>query len=152
MSHGYTLELGYYTAGTTVRVTNDENETVVMMVYRLDENAVGTAVETLQAQTMRMTSFTENQICGTIDVTEPGRLIFSIAKEEGWTLLIDGVKTEQEMFAGAFISAHIEPGVHEIELKYESPGIHLGAGMTAGCMLLAVFSMIIQKKKSHKIL
>ena len=152
VSHGYTLELGYYTAGTTVRVTNDENETVVMMVYRLDENAVGTAVETLQAQTMRMTSFTENQICGTIDVTEPGRLIFSIAKEEGWTLLIDGVKTEQEMFAGAFISAHIEPGVHEIELKYESPGIHLGAGITAGCMLLAVFSMIIQKKKSHKIL
>lgn len=148
VSHGYTLELGYCTAGTTVNVTNKANEAITMTVYRLNESAVEKAYETLNAQTMQLTEFSDDTICGTIDVTQAGRLIFSVALEDGWTLLVDGKEAEPEAFAGAFISVHLEPGAHEIALCYETPGFYPGAGISAVCIVLAVLSLVIQKRKS----
>lgn len=147
VSHGYTLELGYCAAGTTVSVKNKENETMAMTVYRLNENVLETAYETLNAQTMRLTEFSDTKVRGTIAVKEAGRLIFSMAKEDGWTLLVDGKEVEPQAFGGAFISAHLEPGEHEIELRYETPGFYLGAIISAVCVALAVFSLFLQKKK-----
>lgn len=150
VSHGYTLELGYCKAGTTVSVKNTDGETVQMTVYRMDEDAVRTAYEALSAQTMQMTSFEDTRVCGTIEVSEAGRLIFSIANESGWTLLVDGTEAEPEAFAGAFISVHLEPGVHEIELIYETPGFAVGAGITAVCAALAAVSVWIHINRKRK--
>lgn len=150
VSHGYTLELGYCTAGTIVNVANEENETIEMTVYRLNEDAVATAYETLNAKTMQMTEFSDTKVCGTIDVTEAGRLIFSVALEDGWTLLVDGKEAEPEAFAKAFISVHLEPGVHEIELRYETPGFYAGAGISAGCVALAGLTLFISRKRGQK--
>ncbi len=146
VSHGYTLELGYCTAGATVKVTNTKNETIPMTVYRLNGKVLETAYETLNAQTMHLKEFSDTKVCGTIDVAEAGRLIFGIALEDGWTLLVDGKEVEPEAFAGAFISVHLEPGTHQIALCYETPGFYLGAGISAVCILLAVLSILIQKK------
>lgn len=150
VSHGYTLELGYCKAGSTVKVTNEEKEPIQMTVYRLNEDAVKTAYDTLSAQTMQMTSFEDTHICGTIEVTEAGRLIFSIANEAGWTLFVDGVEVEPESFAGAFLSVHLEPGIHEIELSYETPGFAIGAGISAACAALAGVSIWIYREKKRK--
>lgn len=141
VSHGYTLELGYCKAGTTVSVKNTEEETVQMTVYRLNEEAVNAAYDALNAQTMRLTSFEDARVCGTVEVSEAGRLIFSIANEAGWTLLVDGKEVEPEAFGGAFLSVHLEPGTHEIELVYRTPGFMLGAGISTVCAALAVLSL-----------
>lgn len=150
VSHGYTLELGYCTAGTTVRVTNKENETIAMTVYRLNEDALAAAYETLNAQTMQTTEFSDTKVRGTIDVAEAGRLIFSVALEDGWTLFIDGKEAEPEAFAGAFLSVHLEPGIHEIALSYETPGFYLGAGISAVCIALAVLTLWLERKKADR--
>lgn len=151
VSHGYTLELGYCTAGTTVNVTNRENETIEMTVYRLNEDAVAAAYETLNAQTMQMTEFSDTKVCGTIDVREAGRLIFGIALEDGWTLWVDGKETEPEAFGGAFLSVHLEPGTHEIALCYETPGFYMGAGISAGCIALAALTLFIDRKRKETV-
>lgn len=143
VSHGYTLELGYCKTGTDVSITNEDGEIVQMTVYRLHEEAVKNAFDTLNAQTMRLTSFEETNICGEIDVTEPGRLVFSIADEAGWKLFVDGEETEAEAFGGAFLSVHLEAGQHDIELVYETPGFALGAGISIGCVILAMLSIWI---------
>ncbi len=147
VSHGYTLELGYCTAGTTVNVTNTENETVAMTVYHLNEDAVAAAYETLQAQTMQLEEYSDTKVCGNIEVTEAGRLIFSVAAEAGWTLLVDGKETEPETFAGAFISVHLEPGVHKIELRYATPGFYRGAAISAGSIALAALTLLAGRKR-----
>lgn len=147
VSHGYTLELGYCAAGSTVKVTNSDDEMVSMTVYRLSEDALKTACETLNAQTMELTSFADDKVCGTIDVTKAGRMIFSIALEDGWTLLVDGEEVEPEAFGGAFLSVHLEPGTHEIELVYRTPGFMLGAGISVTCVALAALSMLVRKKR-----
>lgn len=147
VSHGYTLELGYCEAGTEVRVTNSMDELVQMTIYRLNPEVVQTAYDTLSQQTLVLTSFSDHALTGTIEVKEAGRLIFSIANESGWTLYVDGEETEAENFADAFISVHLEPGTHEIELRYETPGFRLGAGITVGCVAVFLVCILIRKRK-----
>ena len=148
VSHGYTLDLGYCEAGSTVDVKNSSEETVSMTFYRLSLPAVEQVYRTLSAQTMETEVFFDDRIAGVIRVREPGRLVFSIAKEEGWTLLLDGEPAETEAFGEAFLSVHVEPGEHRVELRYVTPGFEAGAKISAGCLLLAVSAMVIRKKRS----
>lgn len=148
VSHGYMLELGYCEAGETVKVTNTKNETVMLHVYYLNLDAFRTAFQTLCAQTMELTAFSDTRIEGNIWVEEPGRLIFSIAREPGWTLYVDGKETESEIFGEAFLSVHLEHGFHEIELKYETPGVRAGAGISIVCILAAGVSIALRRKRS----
>lgn len=147
VSHGYTLDLGYCKAGTEVKVKNTAGEMLDMTVYQLNPDTVKTAYDTLNRQTLELTSFSDDRITGTIDVTEGGRLIFSIADEAGWTLYVDGEETEPESFGEAFLSVHLEPGQHEIGLRYETPGFRLGAGISAGCLGLFLAAVLARRKK-----
>lgn len=149
-SHGYTLDLGYCRAGTTVKVKNSKEETIELNVYRLDVSALDTAYAALNRQTMEITSFSDAKITGTIEVNEPGRLIFSIASEKGWHLYEDGIKIEPERFGNAFLSISLEPGRHTIKMRYVSPGFWLGAGISAGCIAVFVLLMVLKKKKTVK--
>lgn len=152
VSHGYTLDLGYCLAGSTIQIENDDNEELSVSAYRLDTAALDAAYHTLCSQTMEMTSFSDTKIMGTIEVKEPGRLVFSIAADEGWTLLVDGKRIEPLTFGDAFLSVFLEEGVHEVELRYETPGIRLGAGISAGCMAMFGLLMLFRhrRKKTWK--
>jgi len=152
VSHGYTLELGYCEAGESVKVTNTLDETVTLHVYRLNPEALDAAYQTLCAQTMELTAFSDTRIEGKIWVEQPGRLIFSIASEPGWTLYVDGKETESEMFGGAFLSVHLEHGFHEIELKYETPGVRTGAAVSFGCMLAAGASIALRRRRQSALM
>lgn len=150
-SHGYILDLGYCRAGSTVKVTNTDNWTLVMDAYKLDVSAMETAFETLNSQTLDLTTFSDNQIEGTIQVTQPGRLILSIAKEDGWTLYVDGKETEAETFGGAFLSVHLEEGDHQIRLRYRTPGFSLGLGITGGCVVCFLLLMVLRHRKGLRL-
>ena len=77
--------MGYCEAGEEVKVTNTANELVQLVVYRLDLMAFRTAYEALAAQTVEVTEVSDTRVKGNVDVTQAGRLIFSIADEDGWT-------------------------------------------------------------------
>lgn len=148
--HGYTLELGYCKAGTTVTISNSDKEEVSMKLYRLNEKSLETAIQTLNLHTFEVTQFSDTEVEGKITVQERGRLVFSIPKEEGWTLYVDGKKTESEYFGEAFLSVHLTEGTHRIRLKYQTPGLKLGAGISAGSLVLFVIWMLGRKKKEGK--
>ena len=86
---------------------------------------------------MELTSFSDRKITGTIDVEKAGNLVFSIAREDGWTVYVDGKETEPETFAEAFISVPLTDGKHDIELIYTTPGLKTGAMISLGCLLSA---------------
>jgi uncharacterized membrane protein YfhO len=89
--------------------------------------------------------FTDTYVRGTIDVAEAGRLMLSITDESGWTLYVDGVETPVQDFKETFISVHLEEGQHTIELRYMTPGLKVGAGITGGCVVLFVVTMLLQR-------
>ncbi len=140
-THRYLFELGECKAGDQITITNSKSEAIEFSVYKLNLNAVDEAFETLNKQTMVTKEHTDTSIKGSIDVTEAGRLIFSIPSEEGWTLYVDGERSEILDFKDTFISVYLEEGHHEIELRYMTPGLKLGVILSATCVGLFLFTM-----------
>lgn len=149
-THRYLFEFGECKAGDEITVKNTKNETITFYVYRLNLDAVDQAYETLNQQTMVTEMVTDTYIKGTIDVTEAGRLVLTITDESGWTLFVDGKETPIQDFKEAFISVNLEEGTHTIELKYMTPGLELGAGISGVCIGLFVITMLLRMVTSKK--
>lgn len=150
-SHGYILDLGYAKAGEVIRIKNSNNERVDITAYKLNMSALDTAYETLNSQTMELISFSDRKIIGTIDVEKAGKLVFSIAREDGWTVYVDGKEIEPETFAEAFISVPLTEGKHDIELVYTTPGLKTGAMISLGCLILFLLSAFWRGKQEKNI-
>ena len=99
---------------------------------------------------MELTSFSDRKVEGTIEVQKAGRLVFSIANEDGWTVYVDGKEMEPETFAEAFLSVPLEEGTHDILLCYTTPGLKAGACISAAAVLLFVLSMLFKGKKKKE--
>jgi uncharacterized membrane protein YfhO len=149
-THRYLLELGYCSAGDELSITNSGNETISFYVYRLNEEAMEQAYETLSSQTMELTSFSDTQVEGQIDVEQEGRLILSIPDEAGWTLYVDGEETPTEPFADALIAVHLEEGYHTIRLCYQTPYLAVGAAISLGSVLCFGILMLLPKMRKKK--
>lgn len=147
VSHGYTLDLGYCNAGDEIQIKNTKEECLNITAYRLNLDAVEAAYQTLNAQTMELTSFSDTKIAGKIQVEEAGRLIFSIADDDGWKLFVDGRETEPQIFGEGFISVSLEEGSHEIVLKYRTPGFVPGAAVSGGCAAAFLLLVWIRRRK-----
>ena len=121
-------------------------------VYRLNLQAVDEAYETLNQTTMKLTAMTDRKVEGTISVTEPGRLVLSIPADEGWKLQVDGKSAEVEPFKDAWIAVKLGAGKHRIFLSYTTPGLYVGALVSAAAIVLAIGSLgvgkIMKKRKS----
>ena len=143
-SHRYLMEIRECVAGEEITVKNKTNEIINYTLYTLEESAVAAAVETLSKQCMTMESCTDTEIVGSITVTEQGRLIFSIPHDSGWTLYVNGEETEIDPFYEAFIGVHLEEGEYEIRLKYETPGLGMGAVISISCILIFILTLVIR--------
>jgi uncharacterized membrane protein YfhO len=146
VSHNYTLDLGYCKAGETVSISNTSGETLNITAYRLNMDAFITAFDTLNQQTMELTSVTDTSVQGHITVEKAGRLIFSIAKEEGWNVYVDGVQVEPQSFADAWLSVPLSEGEHDIVLRYRSPGFAAGAVVSLSCVAVFVLLMLLRHR------
>lgn len=141
-SHKYLMELGYCEAGDVITISNTGNAEVEFNTYRLNMDAVNEAYATMKSTTMVLDEKSDTSIRGHVDVKEEGRLILSIPADEGWTLYVDGKKTEIEKFKKAFISVSLSEGEHDIELQYMTPNLHLGALISMICVGMFVVLMI----------
>lgn len=147
--HGYLLDLGWCEAGETIVLTNTTVDVFPVTVYQLNLDTFQTAFDTLNQQTLSVENYTDTYVKGTIHVTEPGNLILSIPYEDGWSVWVDGVRTESREFMEALIELPLDTGSHVIELRYETPGLKEGAAISGSC--LAVFLGIIFWKRRWRI-
>lgn len=145
-SHRYLFELGECQPGDQITITNSKSEEISFTVYKLNLDAVDSAYDTLSQQTMVMEEYTDTNIKGHIDVADAGRLVFSIPKEDGWKLYIDGKEAEVLPFKEAFISVYLEEGYHDIELRYMTPGLKNGVMLSGISVVLFGITMFIRRK------
>lgn len=149
-THRYLLGLGKCKAGDRIHISNTNMETIYFSVYKLNPDVVKQCYNTLNRQTMELTSMTDRSVKGTINVKDEGRLVLSIPADEGWKLYVDGKETEITPLSDALIGVHLEDGEHEIELYYTTPGLKTGALISAGAILLFAISMWIAKRAAHR--
>lgn len=93
------------------------------------------------------TTYSQNRIDGTITITSPAYLYFSIPYDKGWNLSVNGVKTNFDKVQGGFIGLPLETGHYNITLTYTPPGFKLGAILTTISTLGFITILIIEFKK-----
>lgn len=100
---------------------------IKVYVCTMDEMAWEGAYQILSRNMMKVTDWGDSWLKGTIEVEESGVLVTSVPYEEGWTLKVDGRERQiHELAGGVFISAALEAGSHEIELRFRPPGLLAG--------------------------
>lgn len=152
------LYIGGYAPGqqVTVRVEYSWGDVAVKkaVVARLDMDVLEAALKELQAGSIGLVSHGSGKLKGRISVGDGQTVMTSIPYDAGWTVRVDGKKTEVAKFAGTFLAVEVPAGEHEISFSYVSPGFGTGMCLFSLAVLMAVFyfrgneipSMIFRKK------
>ena len=92
-------------------------------------------VQERSREMLSVTSWGGDEITGTISVSSPKILSFSISDIYGWKIYVDGVETEAFSTNLGFFGIELDEGVHEITLKYTLPSQIIGAILSVVSML-----------------
>jgi len=107
--------------------------------YYLDEPAFKEATDKLKQSPLEITYFKEHHLKGTVTAAQDGILFTSMTYEPGWTVLVDGVKTDYVPLADALIGIPLNAGTHEIELKFFPRGMKIGIILSVLGVIAVVF-------------
>ena len=92
----------------------------------------------------------EQSAGGHVSLPEPKMMVFSVPAAKGWTLRVDGVKTDiitaNQMYQGVFLQA----GDHEIELTYHTPGLTAGICIAVPAIVCWVLLAAYEKKRRKR--
>lgn len=115
-------------------------------IYYLDEEMFQSAIEELKKQPLEIESFKENHIKGTVNAGKDGILFTTISWEPGWTVYVDGVKTEPVKIADALIGVPMTAGEHTVEMKFFPAGMALGMILSIAGIAVIVFIGFTEKR------
>lgn len=148
--------LGHFSAGDELSfittITEKKNEVLFKenYFYYLDEEMFREAIDELKRQPLEIESFREDHLKGTVTAEEDGILFTTISWEPGWTILVDGVKTEPVKVANdALIGIPMSKGSHTVEMKFFPKGLALGL-IVSPFGILAVVLIGLYERKNRK--
>lgn len=154
LKRGCVMWLGYLEKGQSITLTNgnkeDETPKISAEVYLLNEEALSETLDVLAARHMENVVWGDDHISGKIALEEPGRLILSVPYEDGWTICLNGSKTEGELFGDCLVAIDLEPGEYEIEMTYRAAGANAGIAVSIVCVLLFVSIIAVRKRQRHQ--
>ncbi len=148
----YILNAGTLESGDEVNVTIGAESSVIGNIYvaRLNETSLKNQIQTLAANGLKVSDFSESHITGTLSAPEDGTVFLSIPYDKGWTVKVDGVKVDtygvgqREALSedGAMLAFDITKGEnHTVELSFFPRG--LGAGIVISLISLAAFILLV---------
>lgn len=146
----YIFPLGYYKKGETVslHVDADKSATNKIAAAFLNPDILDSGYETLADEGLVVSDFTSTKIEGTISVKKDGTFLTSIPYEKGWTLYVDGKKTETKEAMEVFLAADLSEGEHDIKLTYSPQGFV--PGIVLAVIALLGFAALCLDEKFRK--
>ncbi len=143
----YILDLGYHNAGETLSFKSENGKDLNLTAYKINESVLSAFVSQLNHQTMTVDSYDETSLNGHIDITTPGNLVLSIPYDPGWTLYVNGEKTDINLFEETFISIALDTGSHTIALRYFPKGLIPGMTVSILSLLFLATLYYITRKR-----
>ena len=117
-------------------------------VYEMDYNDLKNINKT--HDNLNITSMTENQISGTINVKEDSYLNINIPYDKGFEIYIDNIKQDYELINTAFIGTKISKGFHEVKIIYNSPMLKESKIIFLIGVILFITIVVLDKSKRKK--
>ncbi len=146
----YILDVGYHDAGELVSLESDNGESLELSIYKVNEKALRSFINLLKQQTLTVTDYDATHINAAIDVSKAGLLMLSVPYESGWTLKVDGVETEIELFEDTFIGTNLTEGKHTISLSYRPEGFTAGVVISIVSVIIFAGMCVISRKYGYK--
>ena len=146
--------LGEYKTGETVKVElllgQEYLDINNLSFYQLNQEAFQAAVNELKKNALVVTEHTDTQVEGTIQADKEKSILYlSIPYDEGWQLYVDGQRYTTKPVYGGFLGAELEPGKHQIRLKYVPKGFKVGC-IVSTMTLMSIIWIIIRNKRVCK--
>jgi hypothetical protein len=107
-------------------------------------------VDDLSACTLTDVEFGANSIKGSIEADEARVLLLSMPYSTGWSATIDGKPADLMRANIMFSGLLVEPGAHQVELHYTTPGLKYGLLCTVGGIVLLIIIALFARKKRRK--
>lgn len=104
-------------------------------------------LDSLREDSLTYTSYTNNNIKGTINPQQTKLLFFSIPWDKGWEMKVDGTPVKTLMPNISFIGVVLNKGKHTIELNYFPPYLKPGMVISGFGLLGYLFLFIRFRKK-----
>lgn len=151
INHGRMIDLGWQSAGTTIRIIDkDGEESLNAMVYTMNPEKFIEAFNILSSQALNVTDYSDTTVNGTITVNESGILMFSIPYDPSWTLKVNGNPVDTIEVAEALLGVSLEPGEYTIELRYTPRGFKLGLIISLISVLIIFIIYCFYRKEAGK--
>lgn len=113
------------------------------IIDTIDMNWYDLLIDARSNEQFDVTDWKEDWFKGTINSSSDKMLFFSIPNVKGWSVWVDGVKTETQMVNIGFLGVPLSKGEHAIELKYRSatqlPGLIISVLVISMFILLIIF-------------
>lgn len=148
LNNEYIMDLGYHHAGDIITLKTEDEGSLYVSSYVMNENVLEKCLHTLSEQSMTIDSYDSGHINGHIRIQEQGELVLSIPYEPGWTLKVDGVVTEMSIFEDCFISVPLSEGEHTIALSYYPSGLNTGIVISIVSIAAFLVTLWLNKRKA----
>lgn len=119
--------------------------------YYLDESMLDTAIANLKPGEWNITEYSDSYLKGDVTAAADQMLFTTIPYEPGWTIKVDGVKTEPVKLVGGLIGIDVSEGEHEITMSFFPKGLPIGI-IISGIGILLLIGIAIIEKKNRKVL
>ncbi len=132
-------------------VTLNENQSPVEAeVYTCANDAYQQVVNKLSESQLENLSVSGNRVKGDIDVREAGTLLLTIPYDTGWTIRVDGKKTEYVSIGKALTGLSLGEGRHTVEMKYTPSGLWTGSFLSVLCIILYLVSGNLERRSAGR--
>lgn len=92
------------------------------------------------------------ELLGNVKADSDGWLYVAIPYESGWSATVDGKEAELLKADYGYSAVKITSGEHEINFKYETPYLKIGALATLGGLFWAVVWIVVENKLRKKMI
>ena len=151
----YITPIGSYKTGDMVTLRCDLDEeaksgTIKVYVYELNEDVLKEGYEILRKGSLHLTDFSDTKLTGELTAENDGTFYISIPYEEGWSLRVDGVRTEIDPLFGAMCAVDLKAGKHTIEMRYAPKGFVPGVLIVCVSVGILVLMYVLERKTAKK--
>ncbi len=147
----YITPVGSYDAGELVTLRCDlksdaKSGTAKVYFYQLNEDVLNEGYQALADERLKLTEFSDTGFTGEITAKEAGTLYLSVPYEEGWSIYVDGKKTELEPIFDAMCAVTLPAGTHTVTMKYIPKGFVAGIVLSIGSVILLVVLYVLERR------
>ncbi len=147
------LELPRLESGENVEAIFFTEEPEVSLLWyfgRYNDEVAENALNVLSEEHLEISSFSEGEIKGTLDMRDEGVMVLSIPFDDGWSVYDGDKKVSAVKVMRGFTGVPLGAGHHDIRIVYTPKGIIIGGLVMILSWIIFIVYLVIRRRFKEK--